>query len=224
RGAATASGWPPPPPGTAAHRPAPASRTCAATHPLPHRTECTAALQRACSTPAAAAPARHAAVPLSFQAGRQLHTLPLLSIQLTIAVTVETSQQVGVIGLPLADQFRLPALLVIGLTAAALSLQPPDGIQWLPRMQAFFRVTIALAETQQSPETTRRLTQWMAQAAFPHLAGNRAHLSPQRVDQALATAIVEQQPGVAGSALDNLPATVLACPPVLLDTITPPQA
>ncbi len=91
-------------------------------------------------------------------------------------------------------------------------------------MQAFFRVTIALAETQQSPEATRRLTQWMAQAAFPHLAGSRAHLSPQRVDQALATAIVEQQPGVAGSALDNLPATVLACPPVLLDTITPPQA
>ena len=78
------------------------------------------------------------------------------------------------------------------LTAAALSLQPTDGIQWLPRMQAFFRVTIALAETQQSPEATRRLTQWMAQAAFPHLAGSRAHLSPQRVDQALATAIVEQ--------------------------------
>src|SRR5690606_26267049 len=93
---------------------------------------------------------------LRLKPGGQAHPGPLPLIQLAIAVTVEASQQAGVVPLPFADDPALGGLLVEDLLAATRGAEITDGIQRLAYVETLLGVTVFAAAGEKAQQAAAR--------------------------------------------------------------------
>src|SRR5690606_25748844 len=131
---------------------------------------------------------------LGLQLCCQLHTAPLLLVQLAVSVAVEALQQAGELALPLADHIGSRRSQIEPLTPATSGTELTNRIERLALVQAFLDVAVLLAPVQPAQPAMRRQTSRMAQVAGPDAAECRQHLGALRIDQAFAGGIGQTQP------------------------------